>query len=123
MGLGPFFSTPIALKRAGVSFKDIQLIELNEAFSAVVIANEIAFKSKDLAQKYFGFSEPIGEINREILNVNGGAIALGHPVATSGTRLVITLLKEMRRRKLQLGLVTLCVGGGQGGAMVLEVRG
>lgn len=122
MGLGPFFSTPIALKRAGVSFKDIQLIELNEAFAAVVIANEIAFKSRELAQKFFGNSEPIGEINREILNVNGGAIALGHPVATSGTRLVITLLKEMRRRKLELGLVTLCVGGGQGGAMVLEIR-
>jgi acetyl-CoA acetyltransferase family protein len=120
MGLGPSLATPKALKLAGVSFKDIQLIELNEAFAAQVIANEMVFRDAKLSQKWLHREEPIGEINREILNVNGGAIALGHPVGSSGTRLVLTLLKEMKRRDLNLGLATLCVGGGQGAAMVLE---
>jgi acetyl-CoA acyltransferase len=67
-----------------------------------------------------GMDGPVGEIDRSTLNVNGGAIALGHPVGVSGTRLVITLLREMRRRNVDLGLATLCVGGGQGGAVVIE---
>lgn len=120
MGLGPSMATPKALKLAGVSFKDIQLLEINEAFAAQVIANEMVFRDRQLSQKWLGREEPIGEINRDILNVNGGAIALGHPVGSSGTRLVLTLLKEMERRQLNLGLATLCVGGGQGGAMVVE---
>jgi len=120
MGLGPSFAVPKLLKKTKVQWKDIQLLELNEAFAAQVIANERAFRSREFAQRYLGQSKPIGEINREILNVNGGAIALGHPVGASGARLVITLLKEMRRRNLELGLVTLCVGGGQGAAMLLE---
>jgi acetyl-CoA acetyltransferase len=85
-----------------------------------VIANEMVFREAKLSQKWLGREEPIGEINRDILNVNGGAIALGHPVGSSGTRLVLTLLKEMKRRDLSLGLATLCVGGGQGAAMVVE---
>ena len=120
MGLGPAMSTPVVLKRAKLKFKDVQLIEINEAFAAQVIANEIAFKSKEFAEKNFGRTEPIGEINREILNVNGGAIALGHPVGSSGARLILTLLKEMKRRNLELGLASLCIGGGQGAAMILE---
>ena len=103
MGIGPACAAPIAFKRAGVTLKDIQLIELNEAFAAQYLAVERAL----------GF-------NREIANVNGGAIALGHPVGSTGTRLVVTLLHEMKRRNLNLGLATLCVGGGQGGAIVLE---
>ena len=87
--------------------KDFELIEINEAFAAQIIANERAFN---------------GQLDRRLFNVNGGAIALGHPVGTSGTRLVITLLKEMARRKKQLGLATLCVGGGQGAALVLETK-
>ena len=122
MGLGPAVATPIALKRAGLQFSDMQLIELNEAFAAQVIANERVFKDRKLAQERLGLDEPLGEIDREILNVNGGAIALGHPVGSTGTRLVITLLKEMARRDLNLGLATLCVGGGQGAAMILERR-
>jgi acetyl-CoA acetyltransferase family protein len=120
MGLGPAFATPIALDRAGLAMKDIQLIELNEAFAAQVIANEIAFSSKKFAQENLGLSEPIGEIDRDILNVKGGAIALGHPIGASGTRLVLTLTREMERRDCQYGLATLCVGGGQGGAMIIE---
>lgn len=120
MGLGPAFATPIALDRAGLAMKDIQLIELNEAFAAQVIANEIAFSSKKFAQENLSRSEPIGEIDRDILNVNGGAIALGHPIGASGTRLVLTLTREMERRDCRYGLATLCVGGGQGAAMIIE---
>ncbi|MCF7803969.1 MAG: thiolase family protein [Candidatus Marinimicrobia bacterium] len=120
MGLGPSFSTPIALDRAGLPFSEIQLLEINEAFAAQVIANEIAFSSQEFAEENLGRSEPIGEIDREILNVNGGAISLGHPIGASGNRIVLTLMKEMERRDLQFGLATLCIGGGQGGAMIIE---
>ena len=120
MGLGPAFATPVALDRAGIVMKDIQLIELNEAFAAQVIANEIAFSSKKFAQENLNRPEPIGEIDRDILNVNGGAIALGHPIGASGTRLVLTLTREMERRSCRYGLATMCVGGGQGAALILE---
>ena len=122
MGLGPVYATPVALKRAGLSFKEIGLIELNEAFAAQVIACTKAFESDQFAKDKLGLSHAIGAVNPEILNVNGGAIALGHPVGATGTRLVLTLMKEMQRRKTQFGLATLCIGGGQGGAMVLELE-
>lgn len=120
MGLGPVYSTPIALKRAGLTLKDIGLIELNEAFAAQVIACMRAFASDKFAQEKLDLPKAVGEIDPEILNVNGGAIALGHPVGATGTRLVLTLMKEMQRRNVQFGLATLCIGGGQGGAMILE---
>ena len=103
MGLGPALAVPLALKKAGVTLKDIQLIELNEAFAATFLACE----------KAMGFS-------RDLTNVNGGAIALGHPVGATGTRIVVTLLHEMKRRHLSLGVATACVGGGQGTAIVFE---
>lgn len=103
MGLGPALAVPLALKKAGLTMKDLQLIEINEAFAATYLACE----------KALGFS-------REIANVNGGSVALGHPVGSSGARVVVTLLHEMKRRNLTLGLATLCVGGGQGSAMVFE---
>jgi acetyl-CoA acyltransferase len=120
MGLGPTYATPVALRRAGVALSDVGLIELNEAFAAQVIANEIAMASPKYCRDVLGLDRPIGEMDRATLNVNGGAIALGHPVGVSGTRLVLTLLREMRRRDVSLGLATLCVGGGQGAALVLE---
>jgi len=120
MGLGPAFATPIALERAGVQMKNIDLIEINEDFSAQVIANLKIFDSNDLSKKYLDRDKAVGAVNQDILNVNGGAIALGHPVGSSASRLIITLLKEMKRRDLNLGLATLCVGGGQGAAFVLE---
>jgi acetyl-CoA acyltransferase len=120
MGLGPAYSTPIALKRAGLSMKDIGLIELNEAFAAQVLSCQKAFDSDEFAKKKLGLSEKIGEVSNDILNVNGGAIALGHPVGATGTRLIVTLMKEMKRRNVQFGLATLCIGGGQGGAMIIE---
>ena len=103
MGLGPTLAVPLALKKAGVTLKDVQLIELNEAFAATFIACE----------RVLGYS-------RDITNVNGGAIALGHPVGATGTRITVTLLHEMKRRNLSLGLATACIGGGQGAAIVFE---
>lgn len=123
MGLGPVYATPVALKRAGLTMKDIQLVELNEAFAAQVIACQKAFDSDTFGREKLGLSGKVGEISDEILNVNGGGIALGHPVGATGTRIVLTLMKEMKRRNLQFGLATLCIGGGQGGAMVIESEG
>lgn len=120
MGLGPVYATPLALKRAGLTMKDMGLIELNEAFAAQVLACCRAFDSDKFAQDKLGLSQKVGAVDPEKLNVNGGAIALGHPVGATGTRLVITLMKEMQRRNVQYGLATLCIGGGQGGAMILE---
>lgn len=122
MGLGPAYATPIALKRAGLKLSDIGLVELNEAFAAQVMACQKAMDSAQFAQEKLGLSEKVGSISDDIINVNGGAIALGHPVGATGTRLVLTLMKEMQRRKTQFGLATLCIGGGQGGAMILELE-
>lgn len=120
MGMGPSYAVPKALSKAGLKLKDIDLIEINEAFAAVVLANQRAWASKQYCIENLGLSEPIGEMNLDITNVNGGAIAMGHPVGVSGTRLVLTLLHELAIRGKQYGLATLCVGGGQGGAMVVE---
>jgi len=119
MGLGPSYSTSLVLERSKVDFANIGLIEMNEAFAAQIIANELVFRDDALSRQYLG-RDAIGSVDRSLLNVNGGAIAMGHPVGSSGTRLVLTLLLEMQRRKVDLGLATLCVGGGQGGAMLLE---
>ena len=120
MGLGPVYATKKLFDKTGVSLKDIDLIELNEAFAAQVIANIKAFKSEEFCKKAFN-SSAIGEIDESILNVNGGAIAIGHPVGMSGARIVLTALKELKRRNNKLALATLCVGGGQGASFLLEV--
>jgi acetyl-CoA acyltransferase len=120
MGLGPAFATAKLLAKTGLSLRDIELVELNEAFAAVVLANEKAFASEKFAKEQLNRSEPLGELNRATMNVNGGAIALGHPVGVTGTRLVLTTLKELHRRGGRYGLATLCVGGGQGGAVLVE---
>ncbi len=120
MGLGPVYASAVALKKAGLSLKDIGLIEINEAFSAQVLACLKAFASKKFCQDKLGLNTALGEIPPEKLNVNGGAIAIGHPISATGTRLILTLAKEMKRRQIQFGLAALCIGGGQGGAVVLE---
>jgi acetyl-CoA C-acetyltransferase len=104
MGIGPIEATRKALKKAGLEVKDMDLIEANEAFATQCVA----------VGKELGFDP-------EKLNVNGGAIALGHPIGASGARILITLLYEMRRRNSKYGLATLCIGGGQGTALVVEV--
>ena len=106
MGIGPVPATTLVLKRAGLSLKDIDLIELNEAFAAQVLA----------CTKALGFQD--GDYER--LNVNGSGISLGHPVGATGTRILATMLYEMRRRQARYGLETMCIGGGQGLAAVFE---
>jgi acetyl-CoA C-acetyltransferase/acetyl-CoA acyltransferase len=120
MGLGPAYATSRLLAKTGLRMADIDRVELNEAFAAVVLANEKAFTSAEFARTQLNRSEPLGELVRDKLNVHGGAIALGHPVGATGTRLVLTLLKELRRQRLRWGLATLCVGGGQGAAVLVE---
>lgn len=120
MGLGPVFATAKLLQKSGTKLSDIDLIEINEAFAAQVIACQRAFESDEFAKKELGLKSAIGKINDKILNVNGGGISLGHPVGMSGTRIIIHALKELKRRKQKTALATLCIGGGQGGACLLE---
>jgi acetyl-CoA acetyltransferase family protein len=103
MGIGPVPASRKALERAGLSIEDIDLVELNEAFAAQVLAS-----AREL------------RIPHEKLNVNGGAIALGHPLGSSGARMIATLVHELRRRGARYGLATMCIGVGQGMAMVVE---
>lgn len=120
MGLGPVLAAPLALRRAGgLTMDRMDLVEINEAFAAQVLACMRAFESRRFFRDHVR-SEPAGAPDPERVNVNGGAIALGHPVGASGARILLTLLKEMGRRGARLGLATLCVGGGQGGALVVE---
>jgi acetyl-CoA acyltransferase len=103
MGIGPVFAIPKALKLAGLKLEDVDLIELNEAFAvqALAVIRE-------------------ARLDLERLNVNGGAVALGHPLGCTGAKLTATLLGEMPRRKARYGMVTMCVGGGQGAAGIFE---
>ena len=119
MGKGPAHAIPKALKKAGLKLSNMQAVEINEAFAAQVLACLKALAS-DKFTKDFGYEGYTGEINPTKLNVNGGAIALGHPVGTTGARLILTMLKHLNRNNLNLGLVSLCVGGGQGAAVLLE---
>lgn len=120
MGMGPIYSTSKVLAATGWDLKDIDIVELNEAFAAQVLANQIAFNSKKYCQEKLGRDKEIGELRDDVLNVNGGAIALGHPVGTTGVRIILTCLKEMQLKGKARGLATLCIGGGQGAAFLLE---
>ena len=112
MGLGPVYAISEAQSKTGLSPADADLIEINEAFAAQTLA-VLKSSARSLAHSP-------GEIPAEKLNVNGGAIALGHPVGATGARLVLSTLKELERRRAKRALVTLCVGGGQGAALWLE---
>jgi acetyl-CoA acyltransferase len=103
MGIGPVVAIPKALKQAGITLDDIQLIELNEAFAVQALA---VIKEAGL--------------NPDIVNVNGGAIALGHPLGCTGAKLSIQIINELKRRNQKYGMVTACIGGGQGIAGVIE---
>ncbi len=120
MGLGPVHATAKLLRKTGLSLQDFDLVEINEAFAAQVIACRRAFDSKSFAQREFGMTAAIGELRPEITNIHGGAIALGHPVGTTGTRLILTLLRSLKASGLRRGLATLCIGGGQGLSMIVE---
>ena len=120
MGLGPVYAIARAEQETGLRLPDADLIEINEAFAVQALACMERAKSPEWTRKELGRDEPIGEIDPDKLNVNGGAIALGHPVGASGSRLVLTSLKELERRQAKRALVTACVGGGQGAALWLE---
>lgn len=122
MGLGPVFAAKKAFDKTGLSLKDMELIEINEAFAAQVIGCQRAFASDEFAKQHFDQDQALGEIDPDILNVNGGGVALGHPVGMSGARIIIHLLRELKRRGKNRGLASLCIGGGQGGAVILEVE-
>jgi acetyl-CoA acyltransferase len=119
---GPAYAAPVALDRAGLSMRDIGLMEMHEAFAAQVLSNLQGFTSREFARNELGRDEAIGHPDLDRINVMGGSIAIGHPFAATGGRLTITLLNEMARRDIQFGLITVCAAGGLGFAMVVERR-
>ena len=120
MGLGPVYATHQLLKQQQLKINDIDYWEINEAFAAQVIACLRALESDEYCQKNLGLSQALGTIDRSRLNVDGGAIALGHPVGASGARIVLHLVEVLKRQNAKKGIATICIGGGQGGAMLIE---
>jgi acetyl-CoA acyltransferase len=117
---GPAYAAPKALERAGVVMQDIELWEMHEAFAAQVLSNLQALDSDEFARRELGRDRKVGILEEDRINVMGGSIAIGHPFGATGGRLTTTLLREMRRRGLGLGLITVCAAGALGFAMVLE---
>ncbi|MGR8920078.1 MAG: acetyl-CoA C-acetyltransferase [Gammaproteobacteria bacterium] len=120
MGFGPVHAATPLLKRRRLNFEKIDYWEINEAFAGQVLACLRAFADRDYCHEELGLRNAMGEIDEERLNVDGGAIALGHPVGTSGARIVLHLLKVLEQRDARRGVAAICIGGGQGGAMLLE---
>ncbi|MFQ6021615.1 MAG: acetyl-CoA C-acetyltransferase [Acidiferrobacterales bacterium] len=123
MGLGPVHAVTKLLQANDVRMRDLAQLELNEAFAAQVLACQAAWDSADYARDELGLKRPLGSMDPDRLNPNGGAIACGHPVGASGARLVLHLLRALQRKDGGLGVATLCIGGGQGGAMLFRVDG
>jgi acetyl-CoA acyltransferase len=119
--MGPALAVPKALERAGIPWSELGLLEIHEAFASQVLSNVQAWGSKTWADR-LGLPGPLGDVDWDRANVMGGSIAIGHPFAATGARLVTTLANEMRRRDVQYGLVSICAQGGMGYAMVLERR-
>jgi acetyl-CoA acyltransferase len=119
--MGPVYAVPKALDRAGITWNELGLVEIHEAFAAQVLSNVQAWGSEAWAER-LGLPGPIGEVDWDRTNVSGGSIAIGHPFAATGARLVTTLAHEMQRRDVQFGLISICAQGGMGYAMVLERR-
>ncbi|MEA2724574.1 MAG: acetyl-CoA acyltransferase [Gemmatimonadales bacterium] len=117
--MGPVFAVPKALERAELTWSELGLVEIHEAFAAQVLSNVQAWGSQAWADR-LGLPGPVGDVDWERTNVSGGSIAIGHPFAATGARLVTTLANEMRRRDVQFGLLSICAQGGMGYAMVLE---
>jgi acetyl-CoA acyltransferase len=117
---GPAYAVPIALERAGMTLQEMDLVDMHEAFAAQVLSNLQAFASKSFAEKELGRAAPLGEIDPARLNVNGGSIALGHPFAATGARMITQTLRELGRRGKQTALLTVCAAGALGAAVVLE---
>jgi len=122
MGLGPVHAVAKLLSRRGLAMGDLTQMELNEAFAAQVLACQAAWDSASYAQEELGLEKPLGGVDPTVLNPEGGAVACGHPVGSSGARIVLHLLRALRRKGGGLGVATLCIGGGQGGAMLVESK-
>jgi len=120
MGLGPVHASTPILQRHGLGLNDIDAWELNEAFAAQVLACQAAWQSDDYCREQLGLPAALGALDDEKLNVDGGAVAIGHPVGASGARIVLHLLHVLRRKQLKRGIATICIGGGLGGAMLVE---
>jgi acetyl-CoA C-acetyltransferase len=120
MGLGPVLSSNDLLKRNRLTIQDIETWELNEAFATQVLGCLAAWKDEKFCREVLGLDGAAGEIDRAKLNVDGGAISLGHPVGTSGNRIVLHLVNAMKRLGTKRGIATECIGGGLGGAMLIE---
>ncbi|MFO1107824.1 MAG: acetyl-CoA C-acetyltransferase [Bradyrhizobium sp.] len=121
MGLGPVLSATALLRRNELSLQDVETWELNEAFATQVLGCLAAWNDAKFCKEVLGLEGPAGEIDRAKLNVDGGAISLGHPVGTSGNRIVLHLVNAMKRLGTRRGIATECIGGGQGGAMLIEM--
>ncbi len=117
--MAPVLAAPVALRRAGITLQEVDVVEMHEAFAAQVLSNLEGFVSREWAERA-GFSEPVGDVDPERLNVLGGSIALGHPFGATGGRILTTLCNELVRRGAQFGLLTVCAAGGMGHAMVVE---
>src|SRR6202034_1590402 len=120
MGLGPVYCSTAILKRHNLGLGDIELWELNEAFAAQVLGCLAAWDDAEFCRDALGLDSPAGKIPRDRLNVDGGAIGVGHPVGASGNRIVLHLVNAMKRLGYKRGIATECIGGGQGGAMLIE---
>ena len=120
MGLGPVLCSTALLRRHGLALGDIGLWELNEAFAAQVLACLAAWEDEKFCREVLHLDHPAGRIARDRLNVDGGAIGVGHPVGASGNRIVLHLVNAMKRLGIRQGIATECIGGGQGGAMLIE---
>ena len=119
--MGPAYATPLALDRAELRLADLDVIDMHEAFAAQVLCNKKAFASRRFAEEKLNrTSGPIGEIEDERFNVHGGSIAVGHPFAATGARMIHTVLRELKRRGGKYGLATACAAGGLGASIVLE---
>jgi acetyl-CoA C-acetyltransferase len=120
MGLGPAYAASALMTNNKLDLVDINYWEINEAFATQVLACVRAMADKEFCKTELGRSNAIGEIDQEFLNIDGGGISLGHPVGASGARIVFHLLKTLKRTNSHRGIASLCIGGGQGGAMLLE---
>jgi len=120
MGLGPVHAATPILQRHGLGLNDLDAWEINEAFAAQVMACLEAWKSDDYCREHLGLPGALGALDEERLNVDGGAVAIGHPVGASGARIVLHLLHVLRAKQAKRGIASICIGGGLGGAMLVE---
>jgi acetyl-CoA C-acetyltransferase len=120
MGLGPVHAATPILQRHGLGLADLDYWEINEAFAAQVLGCLASWKDEKYCKEHLGLERAMGELDAERLNVDGGAVALGHPVGASGARIVLHILKLLKRKNAKRGMASICIGGGLGGAMLLE---